>query len=94
VQGLGIGLFQTAYMDIVMRSSPVSDRGVAGSLAILTRTIGTVTGAALLTLLFHAVQPADTPAGFLEAFRAVFRMVGIAVAVSVVAIPWWRARIS
>jgi MFS family permease len=93
VQGLGIGLFQTAYMDIVMRSSPLADRGVAGSLAILTRTIGTVTGAALLTLLFHAVQSVDTAAGFLEAFRAVFRMVGIAVAVSVVAIPWWRARI-
>ncbi|HXP05173.1 MAG TPA: MFS transporter [Stellaceae bacterium] len=90
VQGLGVGLFQTAYMDIVMRSSPVSDRGVAGSLAILTRTIGTVTGAALLTLLFHVVQAADTAAGFLDAFRAVFRLVGIAVAVSVVAIPWWR----
>ncbi len=90
VQGLGIGLFQTAYMDIVMRSSPVADRGVAGSLAILTRTIGTVTGAASLTILFHAVQAGDTAAAFLDAFRAVFRIIGIAVAVSVVAIPWWR----
>ena len=27
-----------------MRSSPIADRGVAGSLAILTRTIGTVIG--------------------------------------------------
>jgi MFS family permease len=90
VQGLGIGLFQTAYMDIVMRSSPLADRGVAGSLAILTRTVGTVTGAAALTLLFHAMQVGDTAAGFLEAFRTVFRMVGIAVAASVVAIPWWR----
>ena len=90
VQGLGIGLFQTAYMDIVMRSSPRADRGVAGSLAILTRTIGTVTGAALLTLLFHTMQAGDTAEGFLAAFRAVFRLVGIAVAVSVVAVPWWR----
>jgi MFS family permease len=90
VQGFGVGLFQVAYTDIVMRSSPLADRGVAGSLAILTRTIGTVTGAAALTLLFHAVQVGDTAAGFLEAFRTVFRMVGIAVAVSVVAIPWWR----
>jgi MFS family permease len=90
VQGLGIGLFQTAYMEIVMRSSPRADRGVAGSLAILTRTIGTVTGAALLTLLFHALQTGDTPEGFLAAFSVVFRLVGIAVAVSVVAIPWWR----
>ena len=90
VQGLGIGLYQTAYMDIVMRSSPRADRGVAGSLAILTRTIGTVTGAASLTILFHAMQAGDTAAGFLDAFRAVFRIIGIAVAVSVVAIPWWR----
>jgi hypothetical protein len=77
-------------MEIVMRSSPRADRGVAGSLAILTRTIGTVTGAALLTLLFHALQTGDTPEGFLAAFSVVFRLVGIAVAVSVVAIPWWR----
>ncbi len=90
VQGLGIGLFQTAYMDIVMRSSPVADRGVAGSMAILTRTIGTVTGAASLTILFHAVQTGDTAAAFLDAFRTVFRIIGIAVAISVVAIPWWR----
>ncbi|HEV2189887.1 MAG TPA: MFS transporter [Stellaceae bacterium] len=90
VQGLGIGLFQTAYMDIVMRSSPRADRGVAGSLAILTRTIGTVTGAALLTLLFHTMQASDTAVGFLAAFRAVFRLVGIAVAVSAALVPWWR----
>jgi MFS family permease len=89
-QGLGVGLFQTAYMEIVMRALPRADRGVAGSLAILTRTVGTVTGAASLTIFFHAVQGGDTAAEFLDAFRTVFRMIGIAVAVSVVAIPWWR----
>src|SRR6185437_273593 len=56
VQGVGVGLFQVAYMDIVMRSSPLADRGVAGSLGMLTRTIGTVTGATVLTLVFHAFQ--------------------------------------
>jgi MFS family permease len=90
VQGLGIGLFQTAYMDIVMRSSPLADRGVAGSLALLTRTIGTVTGAALLTLLFHAAQTSDTAEGFLAAFDTIFRIIGVAVVVCVAAIPWWR----
>jgi MFS family permease len=90
VQGLGIGLFQTAYMDIVMRSSPLADRGVAGSLAILTRTIGTVTGAALLTLIFHMLEGGDAAAGFLGAFRGTFHLAGLAVAASVVAIPWWR----
>ena len=32
VQGIGVGLFQVAYTDIVIRSSPLADRGVAGSL--------------------------------------------------------------
>ena len=90
IQGFGTGLFQVAYMDMVMRSSPLADRGVAGSLAILTRTIGTVTGAALLSLIFHALQGSDAAAGFLDAFRGVFRIVGIAVVASVVAVPWWR----
>jgi hypothetical protein len=90
VQGLGIGLFQTAYMDMVMRSSPLADRGVVGSLALLTRTIGTVTGAALLTLLFHAAQTSDTAEGFLAAFDTIFRIIGVAVVVCVAAIPWWR----
>jgi MFS family permease len=90
VQGFGTGLFQVAYMDIVMRSSSIADRGVAGSLAILTRTIGTVTGAALLTLIFHALQGSDPAAGFLDAFSSVFKLVGVAVMVSVVAVPWWR----
>jgi MFS family permease len=98
LQGAGIGLFQVAYLDLVMRSSPVADRGVAGSLAILTRTIGTVTGAALLTLIFHGFETASigggaaASAGFLDAFDATFRLVGTVVAASALAIPWWRRR--
>jgi MFS family permease len=92
VQGIGVGLFQVAYTDLVLRSSPRADRGVAGSLSILTRTIGTVTGAALLTLIFNRVGHAgtDTADGFLAAFAAVFKLAGAVVALSVVAIPWWR----
>jgi MFS family permease len=90
VQGLGVGLFQVAYMDIVIRSSALADRGVAGSLSILTRTIGTVTGAALLTLIFNAIGDTSSEAGFLTSFGAVFKLVGAAVAVSAIVIPWWR----
>jgi MFS family permease len=91
VQGIGVGLFQVAYTDIVIRSSPLADRGVAGSLSILTRTIGTVTGAALLTLIFNSVGHAGgEAAGFLAAFAVVFKFSGVAVAASVVAVPWWR----
>src|SRR5208282_4622020 len=96
VHGTGVGLFQVAYTDIVLRSSPRADRGVAGSLSILTRTIGTVTGAALLTLIFNRVGHAgpgladNTAGGFLAAFAAVFKLAGTAVALSVIVVPWWR----
>ena len=42
LSGLGIGLFQVSYMSTVTGTLPVSERGVAGSLALLTRTIGVV----------------------------------------------------
>ncbi len=92
VQGIGVGLFQVAYTDIVLRSSPIADRGVAGSLSILTRTVGTVTGAALLTLIFSKFANAggDPAAGFLGAFGTVFKLAGAAVVLSAAAVPWWR----
>jgi len=86
LQGAGTGLFQVAYLEIVIGALPVADRGVAGSLAMLTRTIGTVTGAALLTLGFQIVENAALaggsagPEAFLTAFGAVFRSCGIAAA--------------
>jgi MFS family permease len=56
LQGFGVGLFQVAYMDIVMRTLPRHHRGVAGSIAMLSRSLGVVTGATLLTLIFHGVE--------------------------------------
>jgi len=83
LQGLGAGLFQVSYMEIVMAASPLAHRGVAGSLSMLTRTIGVVTAAAGLTLAFQTLQGAalaqggaETPA-FLSAFRTLFHGVGI-----------------
>lgn len=51
VHGLGLGLFQVAASDIVTATLPRSARGVAGSLTMVTRTIGVVAGASLLGLL-------------------------------------------
>src|SRR5262249_44633437 len=48
LHGFGVGLFQVAYMDVVMATLPPQHHGVAGSLMMLTRTLGVVTGAALL----------------------------------------------
>jgi EmrB/QacA subfamily drug resistance transporter len=84
LQGLGVGLFQVAYMDIVMRTLPRQHRGVAGSIAMLSRSLGVVTGATLLTLVFQAAE-ALAPASalipkesFLSAFRTTFWLAGIA----------------
>jgi MFS family permease len=88
LQGFGVGLFQVAYMDLVMGTLPPQHRGVAGSLAMLTRTLGVVTGATLLTLVFHALQGSSLANGsaaaddFLSAFRTTFRLAGIASAVT------------
>jgi MFS family permease len=67
LQGAGLGLFQVAYFDIVTASIPRADRGVAGSLVMMTRTLGTVTGATVLMLLFQTWQDGALAAGAAEA---------------------------
>ncbi len=82
LQGLGVGLFQTAYMDVVMATIPQHDRGVAGSIAMLTRTLGIVSGATLLTLVFQIMENSasfsaqDAANSFALAFRSTFWAAG------------------
>jgi EmrB/QacA subfamily drug resistance transporter len=98
LQGFGVGLFQVAYMDLVMGTLPPQHRGVAGSLAMLTRTLGVVIGATLLTLVFHGLEGSPLvnggPAadGFLPAFRMTFCLAGIVSAVTGVAAVWLARR--
>jgi EmrB/QacA subfamily drug resistance transporter len=77
LQGFGVGLFQVAYMDIVMRSLPRRHRGVAGSIAMLSRSLGVVTGATVLTLVFHALEDLWLKDAFLSAFSATFWLAGV-----------------
>jgi EmrB/QacA subfamily drug resistance transporter len=77
LQGFGVGLFQVAYMDIVMQTLPRRHRGVAGSIAMLSRSLGVVIGATLLTLVFHAVEGVSSGAPFLAGFRATFWLAGV-----------------
>jgi EmrB/QacA subfamily drug resistance transporter len=83
LQGFGVGLFQVAYMDIVMRTLPRHHRGIAGSIAMLSRSVGVVTGATLLTLVFRTIEAmrladGDMPAAsFLAGFRATFWAAGV-----------------
>jgi MFS family permease len=72
VEGLGQGLLSVAYTDLVMGTLAERDRGVAGSLALLTRTLGIVSGASVLTALYaHAAGD-----GFLAGYRFAFTVAG------------------
>ena len=78
LQGFGLGLFQVAYADLVTATLPVTERGVAGSLTMVTRTIGIVGGAAGHAALHSYFETAATASGgagiasFLAGFQAVF----------------------
>ena len=102
LQGFGVGLFQVAYFDIVTASIPRSDRGVAGSLVMMTRTLGTVTGATVLMLLFQTWRDSAVAGGaqevpaFLAGFGFTFR-VAAALPTAVVVLGllrgWGRTRV-
>jgi MFS family permease len=77
VEGVGQGLLSVAYTDIVTATLSPRDRGVAGSLALLTRTLGIVSGASVLTAL-QARGAGDLAGldGFLAGYRYAFLAAG------------------
>ncbi|GGC49138.1 MFS transporter [Siccirubricoccus deserti] len=83
LHGAGQGLVQVGYTDIVTATLPRRDRGVAGSLTMMTRTLGVVSAASLLTLWFDRWQAAALAsgaapaAGFLEGFSAAFALAAV-----------------
>ena len=89
-QGLGVGLFQVAYADLVVATLPPTDRGVAGSLTIVTRTLGVVGGATALSAAFQYFEATAASAGvpaaqaFLGAFQATFLYAASALALCLV----------
>jgi len=74
MQGVGLGLFQLAYSDIVTAALPLRDRGVAGSLVLLTRTLGTVTAASVVLMVFEIL---NTKYDFVEAFQKSFQFAAL-----------------
>jgi MFS family permease len=74
LQGIGLGLFQVSVTDLLLERMPREDRGVAGSLAQVSRTLGVVTAASLLSTVFAALEVAGVARGLagMEAFRAAF----------------------
>jgi MFS family permease len=104
IQGVGAGLFQVANMDFVMGVIPRVQQGVAGSLTVLTRTIGVVSCATAGTLMLALLQSqystelqaagmtaaeASTPA-FMLAFQWVF--LGAAAIAALAAALMWGSR--
>jgi MFS family permease len=86
VQGIGLGVFQLAYLDVITATLPPAARGVAGSLAMLTRTIGLVAGASLLIAAFEALRDGHPGAdGFLAGFHGA---VLLAAVVALALLPW------
>ena len=90
VQGFGLGLFQVAYADRVLATLPQADRGVAGSLTLVTRTIGIVGAAAGLTALSRSLEAQAIAAGVREAaltaFQQTFSLVSAGLAVGLFAV--------
>ena len=99
-QGVGIGLFQVGYSDYVTGALPAQDRGVAGSLTMVTRTIGVVLAATGLSAAFthfqaiahlsHAPPAEAFLAGFQSTFRCVAAGLAVGVALSLVHPRTWR----
>lgn len=85
-QGFGVGLFQVAYTDRVTATLPAKDRGVAGSLTMVTRTIGIVSAATGLSAAFRTFEQSALSAGmnaaeaFLTGFQLTFLWVAVGLA--------------
>jgi hypothetical protein len=104
LQGFGLGLFQVATMDFVMGVIPRHQQGVAGSLTMLTRTVGVVAGATLGSFLLGVLQAryavqleaagvpvaGIAPQAFLLAFQVVFQYAAATAAVAGVLL--WSSR--
>jgi len=86
LQGLGLGVFQLAYLDIVTATIAREARGVAGSLAMVTRTLGTIGAAGLVMLLFRQFVAAGD---FLAAFRQSFALAAV-LPLAMAALLVWR----
>ena len=94
MQGVGLGLYQVAYSEIVAGTLPRRARGVAGSLSMMTRTLGTVAGASVLMLAFTAARGAAEAAGIpaeaalTAGFRAAFMMASGLVVATAMMLAW------
>ena len=98
VHGFGLGLFQVAYSDLVIGTLPVASRGVAGSLTMVTRTVGIVLGASIWLGLLQAFEASGVSDlarerdAFMRGFTLLFCSASaVAAAFFVITARRWRA---
>jgi len=91
--GFGLGVFQVPNMAVVMAAFPAAHQGAAGGLTFLARTLGLVTGVAVLAAVFaqRRVDVGVEPA-FAEAFALAALVVAAAALAAVAARPYTRER--
>ena len=77
--GAGLGLFQVSSMDVITGTMSLAERGVAGSLAQVTRTVGVITAASLLSLAFATLGGGRDVSddAFLHAFGWLFLIAAV-----------------
>lgn len=84
IHGVGLGLFQVANLETVTSSLPKSNRGVAGSLAFVMRTIGVVIASGTLTIAFAMFEVRSEASlqtsAFEQAFQSVFEHAALGLA--------------
>lgn len=100
--GLGIGLFQVAYADLVIAALPPEERGVASSLTNFTRTLGVVACAVIGSALFRSAESdalgmgmasgAAFMQGYAHAFGSVAAGVGLFIVLTLLRPRVWFSR--
>jgi MFS family permease len=78
IQGFGLGLFQVAYSDVVIKALPMKARGIAGGVTVMTRTVGVAIGSLVwLWILDQNLSTSKeslsiTNSEFIQGFQMVF----------------------
>ena len=78
IQGFGLGLFQVAYSDVVIKALPMKARGLAGGITVMTRTVGVAIGSLVWlwildqNLSISKESLSITNSEFIQGFQTVF----------------------
>jgi MFS family permease len=104
--GIGMGIFQSSNLSLIMGSVSARELGIAGGLSGLSRNLGTVCSVTILGSIFvtlktigqdpveiSSTQLNDTVAGYVAAFRYVYGIAAVLGLFGVLVNLWlWRSR--